>query len=678
MTRTAHSEGRPTPVFRECDGAPWPSDDELELEAEWAAFRESGDVEWWTGDELAQSGSASSASVPGGTPGEGTAAGTSDNDDVWSIDDLLSPLDGGAAAVTDIDARLGHLECVVIERQRATADEYRLILAILDDAAFDPTPWVGPDPTLDRAWNDARGRTPGAVRRDRIDLAERAAVAEVAVRLRLSEQTVRTRAAHARTLAAGCPQLWTAFGEGLLSEKHAVDAARLASTLPAGDDAAFQRFDDEACPQALVLPPAKFAVAARAIRERVHAESLEARHRRAAEDRGVWMRAELDGMASLHALLPADRARAVMSRLDRAARHLRAAPDEERTLAQLRADAFADLVTMTEDPGQDATAPSSNTVPENSPPGAAVPTPPVAGIAKQSSVAADAVTRLSDAATRAPVEAESAGDPHDITTCIPIAAGSAGHSKEAAPPSSRAEGLAPDAAEPARHAPDTAGPASRAPDAEQAASHPPHTEQAAPRPPDTERPAPRGRNAERPAPRTPAAGNPTPHEPAAGRTFRAAPPATVVITIPALTLLGHDTEPATLEGYGPIDLETARRLVGNATSWIRLLTHPVTGAPLVLDRKTYRVPVALRRWLGVTSPTCVFPGCGRAARECDIDHLTAWVDGGTTDDDNLDPKCRHHHRLRHETRWNLDRASGGDTAWISPLGGRYGTDPPPF
>ncbi|WP_144784818.1 HNH endonuclease signature motif containing protein [Microbacterium sp. BH-3-3-3] len=581
MTRTAHSEGRPTPVFRECDGAPWPSDDELELEAEWAAFRESGDVEWWSGDESAQSGEASSAAVPAATPGGATASGTSDSDDVWSIDDLLSPLDGGAAAVSDIDARLGHLECVVTERQRATADEYRLILAILDDAAFDPTPWVGHDPTLDRAWNDPRGRTPGAVRRDRIDLAERAAVAEVAVRLRLSEQTVRTRAAHARTLAVDCPRLWTAFSEGRLSEKHAVDAARLASTLPAGDDAAFQRFDDEACPQALVLPPAKFAVAARAIRERVHAESLEARHRRAAEDRGVWMRAELDGMASLHALLPADRARAVMSRLDRAARHLRAAPDEERTLAQLRADAFADLVTMTEDPGQNATAPSPDTAPESSTSRAAVPTPPVAGTAKQRVVAADAKTRPSDAATRAPVEADSA------------------------------------------------------------------------------------ENAE-------------PHEPVTGRTFRAAPPATVVVTIPALTLLSRDSEPATLEGYGPIDLETARRLAGNATSWIRLLTHPVTGAPLVLDRKTYRVPVALRRWLGVTSPTCVFPGCGRAARECDIDHLTAWADGGTTDDDNLDPKCRHHHRLRHETRWDLDRAAGGDTAWISPLGGRYGTDPPPF
>ncbi len=522
-------------MLRECDGAPWPSDDELKFEAEWAAFRESGDVEWGTDAETSAPREGPFAPVTGESRESVPRDGAGDVDG-WEGDTLALPLDSAFQAASEVDARVGHLENVVAERQRATAEEYRLILAILDDAAFDPTPWVGPDPTVDRAWHDPRGRTPGVVRRDRVDLAERAAVAEIAVRLHLSEQTVRTRAAHARALAVGCPKLWAAFGERRLSEKHAVDAARLASTLPAGDADAFERFDDEACPPALMLTPAKFTVAARAIRERVHAESIEARHRRAAEDRGVWMRAELDGMASLHALLPADRARTVMSRLDQAARHLRAAPDEERTLAQLRADAFADLVTMTDVPTEAAV-----TSPADAPPAAS-------------------------------------------TTSTPDAP----------------------------------------------------------------------------------------------RTLRTAPPATVVVTIPALTLLGHDAEPATLEGYGPIDLDTARLLAGTARSWIRLLTHPVTGAPLVLDRRTYRVPVALRRWLGITSPTCVFPGCARAARDCDIDHLTAWADGGTTDDDNLDPTCRHHHRLRHESRWDIDDHPDGNTAWISPLGGTYNTDPPPF
>ena len=153
----------------------------------------------------------------------------------------------------------------------------------------------------------------------------------------------------------------------------------------------------------------------------------------------------------------------------------------------------------------------------------------------------------------------------------------------------------------------------------------------------------------------------------------------VIVTIPALTLLGADDAPATLDGYGPIDLDTARRLAGAATSWIRVLTHPVTGVPIALDRTTYRVPTALRRWLGVTSPTCAFPGCGRSARDCDLDHLHAWSEGGATDDDNLDPECRHHHRMRHETRWAASRdPDTGDLAWTTPLGTHIDADPPPF
>jgi hypothetical protein len=155
--------------------------------------------------------------------------------------------------------------------------------------------------------------------------------------------------------------------------------------------------------------------------------------------------------------------------------------------------------------------------------------------------------------------------------------------------------------------------------------------------------------------------------------------AAIVVTVPALTLLGEGTEPAVLDGYGPIDLATARRLAGEATSWIRVLTHPLTGVPLALDRTTYRVPTALRRWLGIMSPTCAFPGCGRSARDCDLDHLTAWMDGGGTDDDNLAPECRHHHRLRHESRWHPSRdPDTGQLRWTSPLGAQIAEDPPPF
>jgi hypothetical protein len=48
----------------------------------------------------------------------------------------------------------------------------------------------------------------------------------------------------------------------------------------------------------------------------------------------------------------------------------------------------------------------------------------------------------------------------------------------------------------------------------------------------------------------------------------------IVLTVPVLSLLGHGDEPAELEGFGPIDLETARALCAQAPSFVRVLTHP--------------------------------------------------------------------------------------------------------
>lgn len=155
--------------------------------------------------------------------------------------------------------------------------------------------------------------------------------------------------------------------------------------------------------------------------------------------------------------------------------------------------------------------------------------------------------------------------------------------------------------------------------------------------------------------------------------------AVVHLTIPALTLLGRSDDDATLDGYGPIPIDTAKELAGTATSWIRVLTHPVTGTVLDVDRRAYRVPADLRRWLGVTYLTCVFPGCTRPARECDMDHLRRWADGGTTSATNLDPGCPPHHPVKDETLWRLERdPATGALSWTSPTGYKIDVDPPPF
>ena len=149
----------------------------------------------------------------------------------------------------------------------------------------------------------------------------------------------------------------------------------------------------------------------------------------------------------------------------------------------------------------------------------------------------------------------------------------------------------------------------------------------------------------------------------------------VLVTVPVLTLLGISDEPATLEGYGPIDIDTARELAAMAPSFTRILTHPETGAVLSVGRDRYTVPADMRTWLRVRDGTCRFPGCSRGARRCDIDHTVDRQFGGPTNHDNLAHLCPAHHHLKHMTGWSVRQLGGGMLEWMSPSGHGYTTEP---
>lgn len=407
------------------------------------------------------------------------------------------------------------LEGISIRARVLIADEYAAIANVLRDAAACPDPWVGADPTLDPAWLDPQRRSAAAVRAERRSMAVRAAALDISVRLGMSENAVRTRAAHADTLRERCPRIWEAFRSGRIVAQNAATAAAQAATLPARAKDAWARFDEDLEGSSQTLAPGKFRARARIVRERVHPEHIDERHKRAKDERNVWFQREADGMASFTVLAPADEVIAVERFADAHARQLRAQDGEERTLAQLRTDVVLDFITR---------------------------------------------------------------------------------------------------------------------------------------------------------------GMSTSTEPAAGRSR-----ASVAVTVPVMTLLGHDDEPATLDGYGPIDTETARRLAGEASSWVRILTHPITGTVLDVDRTTYRVPRALRRWLGVRDQVCTGPGCMRSARDCDIDHRLDWQYGGKTADTNLSPLCEQHHALKTKSRWVLHRDDvTGARWWVSPTSLTVPVEPPPF
>ena len=152
----------------------------------------------------------------------------------------------------------------------------------------------------------------------------------------------------------------------------------------------------------------------------------------------------------------------------------------------------------------------------------------------------------------------------------------------------------------------------------------------------------------------------------------------VGLLVPVLSLLGVDDAPATLEGYGPIDIETARRLTACAPSFYRVLTDPISGTVLDIDATTLRIPADMRRWLQVIDQVCTFPGCGRAARGCDLDHTVDRQYGGTTKVSNLAHLCRNHHRLKHQTRWAVTEDAGRRITWTSPTGEVTRANPPPY
>jgi hypothetical protein len=139
------------------------------------------------------------------------------------------------------------------------------------------------------------------------------------------------------------------------------------------------------------------------------------------------------------------------------------------------------------------------------------------------------------------------------------------------------------------------------------------------------------------------------------------------------TLMGLSEQPGSLEGYGPIDADTARRLAAAAPGFTRILTHPETGVPLSMSRERYSAPTSLRRLVRHRGPTCGFYGCSRPAADCDLDHTHAWQHGGHTSFENLAYLCRGHHVVKHNTPWAVQQARDGTgvLTWTSPSGRTY-------
>ena len=72
--------------------------------------------------------------------------------------------------------------------------------------------------------------------------------------------------------------------------------------------------------------------------------------------------------------------------------------------------------------------------------------------------------------------------------------------------------------------------------------------------------------------------------------------------------------------------------------------------------------------------TCPAPGCGAQAYHNDLDHTVPYPDG-PTDECNVAPPCRRHHRVKQAPGWKLEQPEPGVMRWTTPAGRSYTTRP---
>ncbi|MGG7508055.1 DUF222 domain-containing protein [Plantibacter sp. YIM 135249] len=460
------------------------------------------------------------------------------------------------------------------------------------------------------------GTTPARAK----DLARLALHLELSAMTRVPERTIQHRIAESEVLVDHLPTTLAALSGGSISVGHArVIVEQLADVDPA--DRA--EFETRILPLAQTRTAAQLKQYARQLREKLHPETIGTRHHRARQDRHVTLSPAPDGMSWLSILTTATIATAAYNRLAdlTAATQRRGDP---RTSAQLMVDNAQSLllygITASSGP------PTAIAVPTKVTP--RVEDDEVPTWSAQSVPARPAASMDGGAIT--PTPNRTMLDRRDE----PVLATGSVLSDEPVP-----------TAEPALTAL-TAEPLPIATPAQNAG--PLRTE-----------------------PRTATRPLPSIEEITEGII------PTVHVTVPVMTILGQEHQPGSLEGYGPIDPETAVRLSVHAKSFTRILTHPETGTVLSVSRERYVPPADMKRALAIRDTHCRAPGCNRLAKGCELDHTVPWSEGGETKVENLAHLCPKHHHLKHDTNWSLEPGPDGVLHWISPSGQVFTTEPDP-
>lgn len=165
----------------------------------------------------------------------------------------------------------------------------------------------------------------------------------------------------------------------------------------------------------------------------------------------------------------------------------------------------------------------------------------------------------------------------------------------------------------------------------------------------------------------------------------------VAVTMSMNTMLGLSEAPGELKGWGLLDRCLRRELAADG-ALVRWLTQPMTGELLDIGAESYVPSERLAAFVRGRDRICCTPGCQQPADRCDLDHRTPFDHAiaerakkaaadetqvaapqqpGPTTRENLGPRCRRHHRLKHLEGWGCRLDEHGNTLWDAPSGLTY-------
>jgi hypothetical protein len=148
------------------------------------------------------------------------------------------------------------------------------------------------------------------------------------------------------------------------------------------------------------------------------------------------------------------------------------------------------------------------------------------------------------------------------------------------------------------------------------------------------------------------------------RTLHAGPATTLFVHISEDSLTRDGTGPAVIEGLGATSTDLIRGWLSGSTVIIR----PVLDLNRTDGMEQHDPPAWMRELIVQRDAHCVFPGCHRDSRACDLDHIDPYDTGGATTPDNLAPLCRRHHRAKTHSSYAYRRDPDGTYQWSLPTG----------